>query len=184
MNNFIVETGSGLSNANSFITVAFAKEYWLARGRSVVTPTPYTDTVIQEALVRGTQYISESHRWKGFRRRQRHSTEGFQALEWPREDVLDREGNWVPSYEVPREVKQATAEAGWYELQNPHGLQPSYISHGRIKSQMVGNLKIEYDVSRKDASGARPVLLIIRDLIGEFLNPAYSNRLSGRAVRG
>ena len=177
---FIVETGEGLPNATSLVTTMYAVAYWADRGRS---SSGHANADIQAALIRSTQWLSESHRWIGYRTRGRNDTRGFQALEWPREGVWDREGNYVQHDEIPKEIMQATAEAGWHELITPHLLQPVYTSHDRVKSEAVGPLRVEYDVSRKDAAGARPVILIVRDIIAEFLAPGFANRLSGRAVR-
>ena len=178
---FVLETGAGLPNSNAFISVQFAKNFWDDRGRDYAT---YTDEEIEQAIIRATFYISESHRFKGYRKRPRNSQHGFQALEFPRQDLFDQDGYWVDDDKVPREVEWATAVATWQELTSPHSLQPVYESHGRVESEQVGPLKVVYDTTQKTAYSARPVLLEIRDFIGQFLLPSANNMLSGRAVRG
>ena len=177
---FKVETGEGLTDSTSFVTVMAFKTYSADRGRNL---TEYGDAHIQAALIRATQYLSESFSWKGRRTRTRYDVAGFQNLAWPRYGAYDREGSWVESQSIPREVQWATHELGYQELTNPHSLQPVYTPHGRVKMEKVGPLAVEYDVSRSDAQGARPVLLAVRDLIGEYLTPGSNNRLSGRSVR-
>lgn len=195
---FVVETGEGLVNATSFITLAFFKQYCDDRGRDYAA---HTDAAIEQAIVRGTFYLSESFRWKGVRKNLRNDVDGYQALAWPRYGVYDREGTfygtegyvdghgygfgvYVADDSVPREVQWATCEAALYELANPNGLQPSYIAHDRVKMERAGPVAVTYDTSRQDAWGARPVLLVVMDLIGQFVSSQGGNRLSGVAVRG
>ena len=178
---FVVETGAGLSNANAFISVAYARQYWSDRGRDHAV---HSDEDIEHAIVRATQYISESHRFKGYRKHNRTSSVGYQALEFPRQELFDKEGYWVNSDSIPREVEWATAVVAWQELTDPHSMQPAYESHQRVKSEKVGSIAVEYDVSQKTAISARPVLLEVKDFIGQFLLPGFSNAMAGRAVRG
>ena len=200
---FVVEDGTGLPDATSFITLAFFKEYADDRGRDY---SAHTDAAIEQAIVRGTFYLSESFRWKGVRKRLRNNENGYQALAWPRYGVYDREssyydyardgtyygpgssyglyGSYVDADSIPREVQWATCEAGLYELDNPNALQPAYIAHDRVKMEKAGPVAITYDTSRQDAWGARPILLIVTDLVGPFLDTSQGSRLFGRAARG
>ncbi len=213
----IVEDGTGREDANAFISHVYALQYWVERGRGTVPgktdhpssfadddpllvgQTSYVAAQIDAAIVRATQYLSESFRWKGYRTYGRNSTrdgvDHFQALAWPRYGVYDREGAYVPNSgegSIPRRLKWATAEAAFYELENPSALQPAYTAHDRVKMEKAGPVAVTYDTSRQDAYGARPVLLLVQDLIGEFLDTAAGgggggaggSRVSSLAVRG
>lgn len=177
----VVEDGTGLTNADAFISVAFFKEYHDARGNDY---SDYANAALEQAIVRATDFISESHHWAGYKVKERGHRDGEQALAWPRSYVVDRNGYSVANDEVPTEVQKATAEVAFYEAGTPGGMQPTYVAHDRVASEKVGPLSIEYDLSRRDAEGARPVLLIVRDLIGQFLARGAGNRLAGSAVRG
>lgn len=176
-----VEDGTGKTTADAFISVAYAKSYFAARGRTYTGV--YTDAQIETAIVRATDYLSESFRWAGFKVKGRNYPTGEQALAWPRTDVVDRDGYSVAYTTVPVEVQRATAEVAWYELANPGAMAATYTPHGRVKSRRVGPIAVEYDLGRRDASGARPVILAVRDLIGPFLKSGTS-RIVGGAVRG
>lgn len=202
----VVEDGTGKENANAFAKHSFVIGYWADRGRAVVKrgsddatkPFQENDTVmvgtvaytvaqIDAAIVRATWYLSESFSWKGFRRYGRNTTVGtverFQALAWPRYDVLDREGRYVSEDEVPREIQWATAEAALYELENPAALQPVHQDNRPIQTVKAGSVSVTYDTSKNSASQARPRLLAITDLIGEFLKAGGGNSLVGTVVR-
>jgi hypothetical protein len=100
---FVVETGAGLSNANSYASVAAADAYNADRG--------YTDWASlntaekQVALIRATDYIEATYRssWKGYKKSQ------GQALSWPRYGVFV-EGFAVPDDSVPVAVVNSCIE--------------------------------------------------------------------------
>lgn len=177
----VVEDGSGLLTANAFITRAYATAYWDARGYSYAG---HDGSAIDKAIVRATQYLSESFRWQGIRVKDRNHYGGYQALAWPRYGVWDHEDGYVPDDSIPRELQQATAEAAFYELQNPNALQPAYEAHERARQLRAGPVGITYAVTDISAEGARPMLLLVRDLVGEFLSQESRSTLSSPAARG
>lgn len=176
-----VEDGTGKTDADALISLAWFKAYHDARGNDY---SSYTDAALEQAIVRATDYLSESYNWAGYKLKERGHNDGEQALAWPRSYVVDRNGYSVANDEVPTEVQRATAEVALYEAGTPGGMQPTYTPHDRVKSEKVGPLSTEYDLGRRDAEGARPVLLAVRDLIGQFLKAGAGNRLAGSVVRG
>lgn len=115
----IVEDGTGLATAESFVSVADASAYHTARGNAAWAALA-SDTVREQCLRRATDYIGEAYRlrWKGVR------GSVTQALDWPR-SLVERpdygyagingyttiSGNYYfPSNEVPVEVQRACAE--------------------------------------------------------------------------
>ena len=109
----IVETGAGLSNAESYVSAAEADAYFEKRGVSAWAAI--TDDDLKDALLRrATDYMGQIYRlgWKGDR------TTLTQALDWPRTDVerVDRPdtgsgyADYYASDSVPDEVKRACME--------------------------------------------------------------------------
>jgi len=100
---FVVETGAGLSNATSFISVADADAYASEVGLSAWTGASGTK---ETALIKAQRYITQTYRgmWKGIR-----STE-LQALDWPRADVEDYDGYVLDSDSIPAAIKEAQVE--------------------------------------------------------------------------
>jgi hypothetical protein len=101
---FTVETGAGLSNANSFCDVAFFKTYFGDLGDLVMTAK--ADSDIQIALVKGTAYIEETYRLSFVGRK----VYAAQALSWPRYSAHEDQFRVEPNI-VPVNVKKATCEA-------------------------------------------------------------------------
>ena len=105
MPTIIVESGSGLADANSYISEVNADAYFLDRGISAWGTAAVSTR--QSALITATQYLDAAYRsrWKG----KKYST--TQRLDWPRVEVFDRDGNELDEAILPRSLVEATAEA-------------------------------------------------------------------------
>ena len=169
-----VEDGSGLATADALVSLAFCDTYHTDRGNTAWTGL---DADKEGAIRRASFFLSNSYAWEGRRVKGRN-----QALAWPRAGVSDAEGLGILSTEVPTEVQQACAEAALRELVTVGALTPDYTPSERQSSVKAGPVSVTFDLSRKDADAVRPVMLIVRDLIGPFLAGGNS-MLAGEAVR-
>jgi hypothetical protein len=107
----IVETGTGLSNANGYVSVEFFKTYHGDRGRAFVDPTTsldYTDDQIGSAIILATDFIDAKFQFTGVR------TLDSQCLEWPRVSAYYRDGRIALG--VPKEVAECAAELALKQL--------------------------------------------------------------------
>jgi hypothetical protein len=98
----VVETGAGLANAESYISVADADARHTAFGNTAWTGT---DAAKEGALRRATAYMMGAYRdrWQGVR------LTSTQALDWPRAWVVV-DGYSVAPDVVPAEVANACAD--------------------------------------------------------------------------
>lgn len=135
----IVETGAGLSNAESYVSVANADTYHSNRGNT--TWADLLEAEKEQALRRATDYMEQvySERWAGL------IVLSTQALSWPRYEVPQKDvaafsAAYWPSDAVPQIVANACAEMA---LRASAGdLSPDI---GRLKSRTkVGPLEVEY----------------------------------------
>lgn len=87
---FVVEDGSGKTNANSYVSVADADQYHLNRANSEWAAL--SETLRQSYLVRATDYVDQrfGERWVGLR------GSDTQALDWPRSCVVGVEPDAIP----------------------------------------------------------------------------------------
>jgi hypothetical protein len=102
---FVAEDGTGLSTANSYISVGFADSYHLDRGNAAWALA--TEANRQAALIRATDYIDKrfGKRFKGWRQTK------AQALEWPRLGAFDEDYHTLNGPDViPRQLQKACAE--------------------------------------------------------------------------
>lgn len=100
----IVEDGTGLSTAESYLSVSDADAYHDAHSAPAAW-TSASDSEKEAALRRATEYLDQKYhfRWLGIRKVEE------QALDWPRTSVLDRDGYEVDDNSLPRVLKNATA---------------------------------------------------------------------------
>lgn len=129
----VVEDGTGLSTAESYISVADWKAYCDARGKDYTTPA-WTDTEIEQKLRIATGYIDTIRRYKGTR------LLSSQALEFPRDSLSDDGGLAVTG--VPNRVKQACAELAFEAFTT--NLYENLDRGGKIKSESIGPISTTY----------------------------------------
>lgn len=104
---FIPETGQGIPNANSYVTVEEADAY-LEANIHAWTSWSVLDTDVKEALlIWSTRYLDQRVDWNGGL-----TTQG-QSLRWPRERVRDADGFWVDNDVIPSQLKAAVIELAY-----------------------------------------------------------------------
>lgn len=98
---FVVEDGTGLTNSNSYVSVAEFQAYWLDRG---IDMTQYTIDQKQVSLVLASEHVDIffGPLLLGYK------LVTDQAMEFPRACLYDR--SWVLQEGVPRKVKSAVSE--------------------------------------------------------------------------
>jgi len=108
---FTVEDGTGVADANAYITVAFADDHHSDRGNAVWTGL---DSVKQVAIVKATDYVDKRFgpKFRGFKESK------SQGLEWPRLSAFDNDDYLFNGLDdVPRQLKKAVAEYALIALQ-------------------------------------------------------------------
>lgn len=183
----VVEDGTGLTNSESYCSVAFADQYHSDRGNFDWSGTDDASVAAKEqALRRSTDYMMQAYRtrWIGAR-------VGInQALDWPRFGVMLQDyvsagyyvglaGN-VLSTIVPVQVQQACALLALKTIAvdangSPFDLSPDI---GRVTHrEKVGSLEVEYEPGRDPYTQFRA----IDALLAIFLEGGGS---SIRLIRG
>lgn len=173
-----VETGAVVTGANSFVSLVDFKTH--ADQRARVYTAVYGDEALKAALVKMGDYLN-SLPWKGVKTGRdnpmswpRYGTEVggsiwnqlvYPASEWV--GVLDADGFYIPTDEVPAEVVNAQCEGAWL-IATGKDMEPSLDRGGALKSEKYDVVAFEY------FSGASPTT--------EFR--AVSNRLRGLLKSG
>lgn len=170
-----VETGTGSALSDALISIVDADAYHTARGNTAWTGA---DADKEAAIRRATAFLSNSFIWAGLRTNGRS-----QALAWPRGGVVDQEGNGIESDEIPVEIKDACAEIALRELVTPGAMNPDFTASEMVKREKVGPLETEYALASVSADAQRPVLLVVRDMISQFLASGAVKTIIGRTTR-
>lgn len=159
----VVEDGTGLSTANSYLSEADADTY--NTDHSVSTDWSGADSADKEKALRlATQYLDVRYdgRWKSYR-----SNED-QALDWPRWYAKDSDGYYWDTDQIPQRLKDATAELALRVIEGDT-LFADITKPGTIKSQSitVGPIKksIEYMGGYTQVKGYPLIDGLVRPLI-------------------
>lgn len=152
----IVETGSGLSTAESYLSVAQASAYHEAMGNT--TWADLDSDVQEQALRKAAAYMVGEYRlrWAGNRLNE------TQALDWPRSLVPRKDfGGYYPQDVVPTEVKNACASlalrAVTASLHKDQGQRKSSVTVGPISTTYESGSKVATTYTEIDAM-LRPLL--------------------------
>ena len=142
----IVEDGTGLADAETYISVSDANTYHAARGATAWAALSESDK--EAALRRATDYMGQAYRprWAGQR------ATSTQALDWPRTGVVV-DGYEVASTVVPSAVSRACAELALRA--SAEELSPD-LERG-IKRERVDVIETEYDTASPQAKRFRAV---------------------------
>ena len=134
----IVEDGTGLPDAESYISVLDATAYHLKMGRKEAWALVGNEASKEAMLRRATQYLQSRYlgRWKG------NPRVFTQVLDWPRTGVETRNMSFVSNAIVPEEVKAACAELALKAFSED--LMPDATQ--TVKREKVGPLETEYDI--------------------------------------
>jgi hypothetical protein len=161
----VVEDGTGLANANSYVSLVEADTYFTNQGTAGAAwaaPDALKNEYLANACtaldaVFGRNYISYL----------RASDTTIQSLLWPRENVWDRHNRRIPAGGIPQEVKDAQCELALL-LQSGVDLFPEGNPNNNLLSESVaiGEISQSYTLQRQAAEqatyeGFRKVELIL-----------------------
>lgn len=138
----VVEDGTGLSTAESYVSVARADTYVSNFLRNHATWSGASEADRERALREATQTIDLifGQRFKGYRK------SGLQGLLWPRSEVYAEDGYAVSASEVPQAVERATIELAWKHINDSGPSTTTGDSTGVIPDQAAGENIVEESV--------------------------------------
>lgn len=135
----VVETGAGVTGANTYVSAADFITYAAARGYTI-------DPLLAEKwIVLAMDYL-ETLQFIGTKQNR------DQALQWPRYNVVI-DSYYIDPNTIPQELIKAENEIA---IQMSLGNDPIQNRKPAIKSEQVGSIKVEY------ADGASSITLPVR----------------------
>lgn len=164
----IVEDGTGLTNSDSYVSVAEADAYATARN---LTKWNGSNANKEAALISATQFIEATYRFKG------SILKLTQSLSWPRTHVWDSDLRTLEG--VPRQIKQATIELAIVALTQPLVASPEVaaIKRKKVKAGSV-ETETEYAVSGGSNVDASPSVFAER-ILSDLIKSGSSSGLGG-----
>jgi len=99
----VVEDGTGVTGANSYVTIAEITE-WVLSNPHDSTWAALEDAAKNGYAVMSCRVMEEQMDWDGWQ------TDSDQARDLPRFGMIDKNGNFIDSDEIPTSVKNAQSE--------------------------------------------------------------------------
>jgi len=136
----IVEDGSVVENANTYVDVAYVAAYCTLMNYTTWTSAPSSALETQKkesAIIRSMQFF-ENISYNG------DKTAYSNPLEFPREYLYLDSGDKFPSDEIPTELKKAVAEGAYIEYSTPSVLFEEGGSSKKVKRKKIDVIETEY----------------------------------------
>lgn len=112
---FVVENGSIVAGATSYVSVAEADDYYTIDPNFSATWAGLTTTVKQHLLAWSTRILDQKTDWKGY-----VTDATVQELRWPRTYVYARDNVLIADNKIPEQLKEAVFElAKWLYTNDP-----------------------------------------------------------------
>lgn len=151
-----VETGTGASDSNSYVSEEEFAEYLGSRG---LTNTADLSVLLLKAMdyLETLDYLGSKY-------------SETQALQWPRYSVYI-DGYSIPSTTIPNELKLAQMRLA-YEIDQ--GNDPLSTIERKVKREKVGPVEVEYSESSASSDILRSVNKMIRKLLSGTNGAAFT----------
>jgi hypothetical protein len=159
---FVVEDGSGKTDATSYCSVSCADDYH-AQTTGSAEWAAASEANKQKALNSATQYLDLQYgaRWRGYR------ANGYgyddvqeQALDWPRMLAYDQDGWPYDEDRLPTRLRQATCEAALRILKGDD-LLATVTDPGTLAAESI---TVGPVTERKDYVGGKPYGYVYRKI--------------------
>jgi len=169
----VLETGQGISCANSYIQEGDVKTFLPSTNRGDWNKLSQDEK--NDHLVIATRFIDSSFNWIG------RATTTEQALAWPRSNVL-RGSGFIPCDVIPRQVKQACVLAIEKMLTNGIAVFQSDGS-AAIKREKFAVMQTEYFAPNKSVAGFESDYTDINNLLRGLYVRANGKGLTAEVLR-
>lgn len=170
----IVEDGTNVTGANSYVSVADCKTYLDLRGYIDWGLEPFTE----QSLFRAADYIERKYKlfWKG------KATNTDQSLAFPRAGIIDENGRTLPSDEIPQELIDAQCILANLTIDADGELvQLTTIT---TQDNLIKRKKEKVDVLEEETEYFEALTQTFFSEVEGILAPLINNSFNGTIVRG
>lgn len=151
----IVENGTIVENANSYVDVVYARAYAESRGLALSA----VDATLEAQLITAMDYLEAL--------RSQYQGTKLGGLQWPRYGVTI-DGVELASDTIPKELKDAQCRLA-FEVSSGVDLMPT--TFGKFaKKEKVGDLEVEY--SEGLSTSQQPSLTVVDNLLAQLMKHA------------
>lgn len=139
---FIVEDGTGLPNATSYVSLDEAEDILVTNIHNT-SWNALPDDQKEYLLAFATSLLDAKADWNGVK------SYSSASLRWPRKNTVDRDNTPIPSTSIPLQLKQATAQYARFLVDND---RTSEQETDGITKIVVDVIELELDASYRLAT--------------------------------
>lgn len=167
MVDLIVEDGTGVADANSYVTTEELITYAELRGVTLDPSSPIDASKVAIMAINAMDYLNlYRRRWKG------RKTDGNQRLDWPRQCVYTDDIIALPSNEIPQDIKDAQCQL-CIQISRGITLLPSKSTDDFIIREKLGPMETQYSEAVRLAAGSLPTMPAVDNLLEAYLDGGY-----------
>lgn len=140
MPDFVVEDGTIVDDASSYISMDDADDYLSVKPNSTAW-ADVEESTRESYLMWATRLLDQRAFFVGSK------TDEDSALRWPRQGVIDRDGLLLASDEIPKGIKDATVEIAYHlfsQSVDPSAPPSTSAAASGIKKIVAAEVSIEY----------------------------------------
>lgn len=172
----IVEDGTEVTDANSYVSVADCKIYLDLRG--YLDWGNVDDATKDRSLFLAADYIERKYklRWKGF------SNSSTQSMTFPRTGIIDENGYTLLSTVIPQELIDAQCLLANLTVDEDGELvQLTTIT---TQDNLIKKIRDKTDVLEDEVEYFAPITQTFYQEVDDLLLPLTVSRINGEVVRG
>lgn len=128
---FVVEDGTGLTTANSYVSVVEADDIVAVNIHASPKWVALTTAEKEKLLAWASRFLDAHTRWYGTK------TVETSGLRWPRKGVYDRDNILLADNVIPHQLKVATASMAVYLIENDRTVERSQDALTRLQVDVV-----------------------------------------------
>lgn len=151
----IVEDGTIVSNANSYVSVAETDAYLQANIFVYPVWSALTSDEKSAVVVWASRYIDDRAIWNGYK------TDNTSAMRWPRTGVYDQDGIAIGSHTIPHQLKTAVMVMASYLMVSDRALDRGTDGLTRLRVDVI---ELYFDSSYRLPEVPNELQLILRGL--------------------
>lgn len=188
----IVVSDPTSASFNSYVSLTEAEAYQSARLHNEAWMSA-SDEDKERSVIYATRLLDYTYTWRGYR------SDPEQPLDWPRTGVYDSEeegdpswsvserryyGRLIPDGEIPRRLKDATAEMALFALESDR-TKKRETTQSNISEIKVGEIGLKFqDYNRQDTHQIVDVVPNwVDDIVSTLVEGSRSRSSGGRQVR-
>lgn len=152
----VVEMGSGLANANTYASLAYADNYFAGHPFYADNWDELNSTQKEALLISATQFLDNYYIWYGYR------ATTTQALEWPRTGVRDVYGLVLPPNAIPPRLVQATCEQAFYLTKGDRSVEA--VAPPDLDKLKIDVIELDFSSSTSGVN-TQPIPSTVRNLL-------------------